>query len=122
MTGVATIGNEKSYTVFRYGDHVIRFAAPYSLEYYTEVKEWDNGYMVVMAKYKQNQNPEEEYIDLVPILQNLYFDTESFLTPIKKVEVANEKQDNEFNTLPFAGFRRGKGVFCLSLLAVRPAS
>lgn len=68
---------------------MIRFAAPYSLEYYTEVKEWDNGYLVVMAKYKQNQNPEEEYIDLVPILQNLYFDTESFLTPIKKVEVAN---------------------------------
>lgn len=89
MTGVATIGNEKSYTVFRYGDHVIWFAAPYFLEYYTEVKEWDNGYLVVMAKYKQNQNPEEEYIDLVPILQNLYFDTESFLTPIKKVEVAN---------------------------------
>lgn len=24
MTGVATIGNGKSYTVFRYGDHVIR--------------------------------------------------------------------------------------------------
>lgn len=88
MTGVATIGNEKSYTVFRYGEHVIRFATPYFLEYYTEVKEWDNGYLVVMAKYNQNQNP-EEYIDLVPILQNLYFDTESFLTPIKKVEVAN---------------------------------
>ena len=89
MTGLATLGNEKNYTVFRYGDHVIRFAAPYSLEHYTEVKEWDNGYLVVMAKYKQNQNPEEEYIDLVPILQNLYFDTESFLIPIKKVEVAN---------------------------------
>lgn len=54
-----------------------------------EVKEWDNGYLVVMAKYKQNQNPEEEYIDLVLILQNLYFDTEKFLTPIRKVEVVN---------------------------------
>lgn len=62
MTGLATLSNEKNYTVFRYGDHVIRFAAPYSLEHYTEVKEWDNGYLVVMAKYKQNQNPEEEYI------------------------------------------------------------
>ena len=86
---VATLSNEGEYTVFSFGNHVIRFLAPYSLEYYTEVKEWDSGYLVVMAKYKQNQNPEEEYIDLVPILQNLYFDTESFLTPIKKVEVAN---------------------------------
>lgn len=89
MIGLATISNEKNYTVVHYGDHVIRFAAPYSLEYYTEVKEWNNGYLVVMAKYKQNQNPEEEYIDLVPIFQNLYFDTEKFLAPIKKVAVAN---------------------------------
>ena len=89
MIGLATISNEKNYTVFRYGNHMLRFAAPYSLEYYTEVKEWNNGYLVVMAKYKQNNNPEEEYIDLVPILRNLYFDTEKFLAPIKKVEVAN---------------------------------
>ena len=47
MTGEATLSNEKNYTVFRFGNHVIRFAAPYSLEHYTEVKEWDNGYLVV---------------------------------------------------------------------------
>ena len=89
MTGIATLGNEKNYTIFIYGNHVIRFVAPYSLEYYTEVKEWDKGYLVVMAKYKHNQKPEEEYIDLVPILQNLYFDTDEFLAPIKGVRVAN---------------------------------
>ena len=89
MTGVATLGNEKNYTVFRFGGHVIRFAAPYSLEHYTEVKEWDNGYLVVMAKYKHNQHPEEEYIDLVPILQNLYLDADKFLEPIKEVQVVN---------------------------------
>ena len=83
------VSNEKNYTVFRFGNHVIRFAAPYSLEHYTEVKEWDNGYLVVMAKYKQNAEPEEEYIDLVPILQNLYFDADKFLEPIKGVKVAN---------------------------------
>ena len=33
--------------------------------------------------------PEEEYIDLVPILQNLYFDADKFLEPIKGVKVAN---------------------------------
>ena len=60
------------------------------LEKYTKVKEWDNGYLVVMAKYKQNKEPEEEYIDLVPILQNLYFDTDKFLKPIKGVKIAND--------------------------------
>lgn len=39
MSGIATLGNEKNYTVFRFKDHVIRFAAPYSLERYTAVKE-----------------------------------------------------------------------------------
>lgn len=89
MTGIATLGNEKNYTIFKYGNHVIRFAAPYSLEHYTEVKEWDKGCLVVMAKYKHNQKPEEEYIDLVPILQNLYFNADEFLAPIKGVRVAN---------------------------------
>ena len=50
MTGEATLSNEKNYTVFRFGNHVIRFAAPYSLEHYTEVKEWDNGYLVVISR------------------------------------------------------------------------
>ena len=86
----AILSNESNYTVFRVGDKVIRFRAPYSLEHYTEVKEWDKGYLVVMAKYKQNKEPEEEYIDLVPILQNLYFDTDKFLKPIKGVKIAND--------------------------------
>ena len=85
----AILSNESNYTVFRVGDKVIRFRAPYSLEHYTEVKEWDHGYIVAMAKYKQNDRPEEEYIDLIPILKNLYFDPETFLAPIKEVRVAN---------------------------------
>lgn len=89
MDGVATLSNEKNYTVFRFGNHEIRFVAPYSLEQYTAVKEWDNGYLVVMAKYKHNEKPEKEYIDLVPILENLYFDADKFLNQIKGVEVAN---------------------------------
>ena len=35
MNGVATLSNEKNYTVFQFGNHVIRFVAPYSLERYT---------------------------------------------------------------------------------------
>lgn len=36
----------KNYTVFEYNKYRIRFIAPYSLEYYAEVKEWDKGYLV----------------------------------------------------------------------------
>lgn len=87
MPNEAILYSEKDYTVFKYGKHTIRFLAPYSLERYTEVKEWDHGYLVVMAKYSHNAEPEEEYIDLIPILQNLYFDVEEFLKPIKKVRI-----------------------------------
>ena len=85
----AFLSNKGNFTVFRYGNYIIRFKAPYSLEKYTAIKEWDNGYLVVMAKYKHNEKPEEEYIDLIPILENLYFDVDKFLKPIKGVEVTN---------------------------------
>ena len=91
MMNEAVLSNEKNYTKFQFGNHVIRFVAPYSLEYYTEVKEWDNGYLVVMAKYRHNKEPEEEYIDLIPILRDLYIDAAHFLKPIKEVRLAYEE-------------------------------
>ena len=64
----------------------VRFITSDKLERYTKVVEWDNGYLVVMAKYKEM--PEvEEYIDLIPILDMLYYDTETFLKPIKEVRI-----------------------------------
>lgn len=86
----AVLSSEKNFTVFQFGEHRIRFRAPYSLEKYTKVKEWDHGYLVVMAKYKHRNKEEEEYIDLIPILDNLYFDAKSFLDPIEKVRVADD--------------------------------
>ncbi|MBR3623270.1 MAG: hypothetical protein IKN43_07995 [Selenomonadaceae bacterium] len=88
MNGEAILGSYDGYTVFRYGDYVIRFVAPYSLEKYTSIKEWDAGYIVVMAKYRHNDKPEEEHIDLIPILENLYIDKGEFLKPIKKVRIS----------------------------------
>ena len=88
MTNEAILSSEKDYTIFRFNNHVIRFKSPYSLEKYTEIKEWDAGYIVVMAKYLHNSKEEEEYIDLVPILRKLYYDVESFLKPIKKVRIS----------------------------------
>ena len=85
----ALLSNEGEFTIFRYGDSVIRFKAPYSLEKYTAIKEWDKGYLVVMAKYKHNKESEEEYIDLIPILEKLYITPEELLRPIKGVKIEN---------------------------------
>ena len=83
----AVLNNRDGFTVFRFGDHVIRFKAPYSLERYTRVKERNNGYLVVDPKYRHNNHDEEEYIDLVPILKDLYFEPYAFLAPIKGVKI-----------------------------------
>ena len=88
MQNQALLSSEQDYTIFRYGNYTIRFKAPYSLERYTDVKEWDHGYIVAMAKYKHNEAPEEEYIDLIPVLKDLYFDTDTFLDPIREVKVS----------------------------------
>lgn len=86
----AYLSNDKDYTIFRYLDYVIRFQSPYSLEKYIEIKEWDKGYLVVLAKYAHNDKPEEEYIDLMPILEKLYIDADEFVDKIKKVSVKYE--------------------------------
>lgn len=90
MTNQAILSSRDGFTVFQFGNHTIRFRAPHSLEQYTSVKEWDSGYIVAMAKYAHNQHPEEEYIDLVPILKNLCFDVATFLAPIKGVKISYE--------------------------------
>ena len=83
----ATLSNKDSFTVFKFNDYTIRFKAPYSLEYYSEVKDWDKGYLVVMAKYRHNSKLEEEYIDLLPILKDLCIDSDKFLENIMEVRV-----------------------------------
>ena len=86
----ALLSSIDGFTIFRFGQHTIRFRAPYSLEKYTEIKDWDNGYLVVMAKYNHSAKSEEEYIDLVPILDNLFFNATEFLAPIKGVKIYYE--------------------------------
>lgn len=84
----AILSSGQGFSIFQFGKRVIRFKAPYSLERYTKVKHWDNGYLVVDAKYAHNRADEEEYIDLIPILEDLYIDPHDFLDPIKGVEIA----------------------------------
>ena len=89
MNDIATLENDAGFSVFSFRNCVIRFKAPYSLKRYTSVKEWDNGYLVVIAKYRHNSQPEEEYIDLLPILNGLYINGQEFLKPIKGVAIAH---------------------------------
>lgn len=84
----AILSNAGGFSTFNYGGYNIRFKAPYSLERYTDVLKWEDGYLVVKAKYRHNSEPEEEYIDLKPILDGLYIDRDDFLKPIKSVRVA----------------------------------
>ena len=71
MSDCAFLNNSGNFTSFTYAGRTIRFRTPSSLERYTDILEWDKGYLVVMAKYK-GAPAEEEYIDLIPILNNLY--------------------------------------------------
>ena len=64
MSDCAFLNNSGNFTAFTYNGRTIRFRTPSSLERYTDILEWDKGYLVVMAKYK-GAPAEEEYIDLV---------------------------------------------------------
>ena len=87
----AELSNTGPYTVFKAGDECLTFAAPYSLERYVDVLEWDAGYLVVTAKYSHSEEPVEEYIDLLPVLENLLIDPEPFLSSIDSVEVRYDR-------------------------------
>lgn len=87
----AVLSNQGSMTSFRYADYNIRFRTPSILKKYVEVKLWDDGYIVVMADY-EGMGITEEYIDLVPILNNLYIKPENFLKNIQTVEIGDYEQ------------------------------
>jgi len=88
LSRVAMLSNHNDMTSFRYGSYNIRFRTPSILKRYTEVKEWDNGYLVVVADY-EGIGLTEEYIDLVPILRNLYIEPDTFLSNIQTVKICD---------------------------------
>lgn len=88
MTTEAVLSNQHNLTSFRCGNCNIRFRTPSILKRYTEIKEWNNGYIVVMADY-EGIGITEEYIDLMPILRNLYIAPEKFLSNIQTVKIGN---------------------------------
>ena len=86
MNGEAILSSSGEYTSFSYNGRNIRFKTSPKLERYVDVREWDNGYIVVTARYSGKD--EEEYIDLVPILKNLYIDPADFLRTVEKVRIS----------------------------------
>lgn len=88
----ALLSNQGDMTSFRYGDCNIRFRSPKNLRRYVEIKEWDKGYIVVTADY-EGMGLTEEYIDLEPILENLYINPSQFLKPIKSVKIGDYESD-----------------------------
>ena len=85
-TKQAILSNKGDMTSFKFGNYHIRSRTPSRLQRYTEVKEWDHAYIVVTADY-DGIGLTEEYIDLLPILENLYIDPQTFLKPIKSVKI-----------------------------------
>lgn len=83
----AVLSHKGSMTSFAFQDRTIRFRTSRHLKRYLDVSQWDNGYIVCTALYDNSDTPEEDYIDLIPILDNLYIDTAEFLRPIEKVRV-----------------------------------
>lgn len=89
MAHQAILGNEKDITSFSWGGRVIRFRTSRHLLRYTEVVQWDDGYIVVKALYDNSPSEEEEYIDLIPILKNLYIEPQKFLQGVEGVCIEN---------------------------------
>ncbi len=89
MSGVnsAILSHRGELTSFKYAGENIRFRTSPALRCYTSVKQWDNGYLVVMADYEA-LGEVEEYIDLLPILENLYIDPKVFLKDIRTVNIS----------------------------------
>lgn len=87
----AVLSNHGDMTSFRYADYNIRFRTPSILKRYVEIKSWDEGYIVVTADY-DGIGLTEEYIDLVPILKNLYINPKTFLKNIQSVKIGNYEQ------------------------------
>lgn len=83
----AILSSSGNMTSFAVDDYVIRFRTSENLVRYETVLTWDAGYIECLATYANPDVTEEEYIDLIPILENLYFEPTTFLQGIDSVRV-----------------------------------
>ncbi len=89
MKNTALLGSDGDMAIFEYNGVLIRFKVSKSLKAFKKILLWDNGYIEVIADYDK-QGETEEYIDLIPILNNLYMEPNAFLKDIEEVKIKNE--------------------------------
>ena len=87
MNDTAVLSSFDKYTTFTFNGKTLTFRTCNGLERYVKILTWDNGYIEVLAKYRQRNKEIEEYIDLDPVLEGLYMDKQEFLKPIKNVRI-----------------------------------
>ena len=86
MNQTAYLSHAGKYTSFVFGETRIRFRTSDKLVRYEKVKEWNHGAIVVDTTYS-SLGTVEEYIDLIPILEDLMIEPQRFLAPIKGVAI-----------------------------------
>ena len=77
----AILSSIGDYTTFTHAGRTLTFRTCTGLERYTRVLRWDNGYLAVLAKYRQRPTEIEEYIDLQPVLELLRMDKKPSFPP-----------------------------------------
>ena len=87
MEDTAILSSFDKYTTFSFGGKTLTFRTCNGLDRYTKVLAWEDGYLEVLAKYRQRDREIEEYIDLAPVLKRLNMDKAAFLKPIKNVRI-----------------------------------
>ena len=87
MEDTAILSSYDKYTTFSFAGKTLTFRTCDGLEKYIKVLTWDNGYIEVLAKYRQRDEAVEEYIDLDPVLEGLFMNKAAFLNPIKNVRI-----------------------------------
>ena len=87
MEDTAVLSSYDKYTTFSFAGRTLTFRTCDGLEKYIKVLTWDNGYLEVLAKYRQRDEVVEEYIDLDPVLDGLFMNKAAFLNPIKNVRI-----------------------------------
>lgn len=93
MNNTAYLSNEGKYSFFRFGKYTFKFRTSEKLVKYVAVKEWDNGYIVVDCLH-EILGVVEDYIDLLPMMDNLFLDADEIFAPIRKVEIENDESRN----------------------------
>ena len=90
MPQTAFLSNRDGFAIFSFNNIDLKFSISDIVVKFVKIKEWDApiGYLVVDCLH-DTMGVVEDYIDLLPMLDNLYIDASKFLESIKKVEVKN---------------------------------